>query len=79
MNDTEIEKEFEKYWKNYRDIEDHASYPNYTEIAAWWLQKLHQRDEKWRKVVEGLKRYTRDMPSTYHNRALDDVINKMKE
>lgn len=70
MNDTEIEKEFEEKFLDSEesDLDGKIIYYYSNDIGEdpsiirnWVLEKLHQRDEKWRKGVEGLKKDTRPL------------------
>lgn len=41
-----MQKEFENWWKNYRDSKEINSYPSMEEITQWWVDKLEGRENK---------------------------------
>lgn len=38
------EKQFEEWWKNYRDSKEINSYPSMEEISQWWMDKVNSRN-----------------------------------
>lgn len=93
MNNTEIEKEvkedFDKFIVSRGSSDSMYVQLNYDKLLEFINLKLQERDEKWGRAVEGLKRNTRDLALGYetdltflqdnsYDRALRDVINLLK-
>lgn len=60
MNDTEIEKEIKEFSDKFNLRYD-------SQMSTWWLKKLHQRDEKWRKGVEAISEYIQHTDNCIRN------------